>query len=133
MAAAVAAAAVPALPFASSGARVRSGYELVRTVSSLGLVSGFAGRVALVALAVLPLLAAGASVAASLRRGLVVATLTGMAGIVALGAGAVVWAATGGGSSPEVGPPAAVVAGVVALGMAVLFARSGPTGRVERS
>lgn len=112
----MAAAAVPALPFASSGARVRSGYELVRTAASAGVVSGFVGRAAVVALAVLPLLAAGASAAASLRRGWVVATLTGMAGIVVLLAGAVVWRAPL--ASSEIGAPVSVAAGLLAVGAA---------------
>lgn len=131
MAAAVGAAAVPALPFATSGSRVRSGYELVRTAASAGVVSGFVGRTAVVALAVLPLLAAGASVAASLRRRWAVATLTGMAGIVAFVAGAVVWRAPL--ASTDVGAPASVAVGLVAVGAAAAVLIGGREGEVRPS
>ena len=106
----VAAAVAPALPFARSGSRVRSGYELVRTAGSVGVLEGAIGRVAVVALALLPLLAAGAFGAASLRRHRAVATLAVMAGIVTTAAGVAVHLA------PISVEPGATVAAALGLG-----------------
>jgi hypothetical protein len=110
--AAWAAAAVPALPFGRSGSRVRSGYELVRTAGSAGLASGPGGRALVVVTALLPVLAAGALLAASLRRPRAVATLAAMAG---LGSGVVGVVALVAPVEAEVGAGLAVVAGAVAV------------------
>ena len=116
--AASAAAAAPALPFARSGARVRSGYELARTVDAVGL-AGAAGRTAVIALALLPLAAAGALVGASLRRPRAVATLAAMAGTITTLAGAVVLRSP---LTAEPGAPLAVAIGVVAVVTAAVAA-----------
>lgn len=121
--AAVAAAVAPLLPFATSGSRVRSGYELVRTAASAGVLEGTVGRTAIVALAALPLLAAGAFAAASLRRPVVVATLAVMAGLVAGGVGLAVRLAP---VTAEAGTSVAMAAGLCCLGTAgALAARGG--------
>lgn len=113
---AVTAAAVPLLPFSRSGARLRSGYELVRTAQSAGFLPGPIGRVAIVALAVLPLLAAAAFTAASLRRRVAVATLAAMAGVIVAAAGLAARRAPIG---AEPGTGVAVVVGCAAIGTAV--------------
>ena len=114
VAAAAVAAGVPALPFAQSGSRTRSGYVLVRTAQSAGILEGVAGATAVVALAFLPLLAAAAFAAASLHRPVAVATLAVMAGGVVGGAGIAILTAP---VVPLVGAGAAVVAGAVAVGL----------------
>ena len=101
---------------------MRSGYELVRTIGSIGVVDGAVGRAAVVALAVLPLLAAGALLAASLRHPRVVATLAAMAGIVSGTAGAVVLRAP---VAAEAGASVAVAAGVLTVGAAAVAWRVG--------
>ena len=115
----VVSALAPALPFARSGSRVRSGYELVRTAGSIGVLEGAIGRMAVVALALLPLLAAGAFAAASLRRHRVVATLAVMAGIVTTGAGVAVHLAP---ISVEAGATVAVAVGLVAVAAGIVTA-----------
>ena len=117
--AAVVVAAVPALPFARSGARVRSGYALIRTAESAGFLDGAVGRAALVALAVLPLLAAGAFAAASLRRRVAVATLALMAGLIVTAAGAAVVLAP---LHAEPGAALAIVAGGACMAAALVAA-----------
>lgn len=91
VAGATAAAAAPLLPFLRAGERVRSGYELVRTASSAGLIDGPGGRAAVYALAALPVLAAGALLAAVLRATMVTATCAVVAGLVVAVAGAAAW------------------------------------------
>ena len=110
-------AGVPALAFARTGARTRSGYELVRTAQSAGVLEGAVGRTAIVALALLPLLAAASLAAASLRRPLVVATLTFVAGCTSVGVGAAVLRAPS--LEPLAGAAAAVVAGLGAVAAAI--------------
>lgn len=121
MAIAACTAVVPALPFARSGSRVRSGYELVRTAESAGVLQGATGRVAIVSLAILPLLAAGAFWAASLRRTNAVATLAVMAGLVVAGSGITVLRSP---VTTLVGGPVAIAAGVLCIGAGVAAARS---------
>jgi hypothetical protein len=91
VAGATAAAGAPLLPFLRAGERVRSGYELVRTASAAGLIDATPGRAALYALAALPVLAAGALLAAVLRATMVTATCTVVAGLIVAAAGAAAW------------------------------------------
>lgn len=121
----MAAAVVPAAPFARSGTRVRSGYDLVRTAGSAGLLEGRVGRLAVVAIALLPLLAAGAVVAASLRGRRSVATLAVMVGLVSGGAGAMVVQAP---VRAEVGATWAIVVGAVCVLAGAACAWPGPRG-----
>ena len=118
--AAACAALVPALPFARSGSRVRSGYERVRTAESAGVLPGATGRIAIVALAILPLLAAGGLAAASLRRPKAVATLAVMAGLVVAVSGITVLRSP---VTALVGGPAAIVVGLLCIGSGVAAVR----------
>jgi hypothetical protein len=114
------AAVVPALPFARSGSRVRSGYELVRTAESAGVLQGTIGRVALVALALLPLLAAAAFAAASLRWTNAVATLAVMAGFVVAGSGIAMLRSP---VTALIGGPLSIVVGILGIGAGVAVLR----------
>lgn len=113
---AAASAAAPLLPFLRAGDRVRSGYELVQTARSAGFIDGADGRAALLALAALPVIAAGALLAAVLRATMVTATCAVAAGVIAAAAGTVAW------RSPvemEAGAWIAMTIGVVSATMAL--------------
>lgn len=79
-----------ALPWVTTGSRTRNAFSLMRALDSAGLVAGGAARGLVVAVALLPVVAAGCWVAASLHRRRLLATLGGAAGAVALIGGVVV-------------------------------------------
>jgi hypothetical protein len=80
---------VTALPWATTGATTRNGYALARAVDRAGLATGGWGRALVVALLLVPALAAAALVAWSLRRTGLVVTLV-LAASAAVGSGGVV-------------------------------------------
>jgi hypothetical protein len=120
VAAAAASASAPLLPFARSGARVRSGYELVRTAASAGVLTGSVGRLATVALAVLPLVAAGALASFAFRSSAALVACTALAGAVAAAVGLAVVRAR---VESEVGAWVAMTAGALAIGSSVVVAK----------
>lgn len=105
-----------ALPWATTGEATRSGYQLVRAADAAGLADAPLARALVVAVALLPVLAAGAWIAGSLHRRGALATLGAAAGLVAGSSVAVVLKAPVG---VEVGVYLAA-AGVVATAVGLI-------------
>lgn len=101
------------LPWVRSGHADRSGFELARTVDTLGLARSLPLRSLLVAVWLTPLLAALCWTAAALHRPKSVATMAAATALVA-GAGAVV-VFSHRSLHERMGPWIAIVAGVTAL------------------
>lgn len=76
-------AAAAALPWATTGEVTRSGYQLVQAADAAGLADRPMARALVVAVALLPVMAAGTWIAGSLHRRRVLATLGAAAGAVA--------------------------------------------------
>jgi hypothetical protein len=102
-----------ALPWHQSGSRVRNAFALARVADDLGLVDTGPRRVLLVAVFLLPLLAALALLAMTLDRRRVAGGFTAFAGIVGLTSAAVDLNLSG---SRLVGPAVTIAAGLVAVG-----------------
>ena len=102
-----------ALPWHHSGARQRNAFALARVADDLGLVDTGPRRALLVAVYLLPLLAAFTLLAATLDRRRVTGLFTAFAGVVGLTSAAVDLNLSG---SRLVGPAVTIAAGLVAMG-----------------
>ena len=120
VAGAVGCAAATALPWARSGTVTRSGYRLARVLDTLGFADTVPRRALVVAVALLPLLAALTWVAGALHRPLAVATLGAATALVAGIGGVVVLVSPVG---VGLGPAVAVAAGATTLAGALALVR----------
>ena len=102
-----------ALPWHQSGSRVRNAFALARVADDLGLVDTGPRRVLLVAVFLVPLLAALTLLAATLDKRRVTGLFTSFAGVVGLTSAAVDLNLSG---SRLVGPAVTLAAGLVAMG-----------------
>jgi hypothetical protein len=109
---AIGAAVAPFLPWARSGRAVRSGFALLHAAQRLQLATSGPMRTLLVAVALLPLLAAAVWTTAALEWRRVMAGFGAGAGVVAIVGAVVVWRSP---VEPLVGPVVSVVAGAVAV------------------
>jgi hypothetical protein len=112
VAACLAVLAVAFLPWVRSGRVDRHAFAVARTARNLGVVDTGAERALLLTYVLMPMLVAGAWLAAALARRRLLAVLAAVIGVVAIAAGIVVL------SSPvRTGPGAwaSIVAGSVAL------------------
>lgn len=120
VAGAVACAGSVALPWVRSGRVVRSGYAMARVLDTLGFADEGVARIAVIAVAVLPALAALTWIAGSLHRPRIVATLGAATAVVAGIGGVVVLRSPVG---VGIGPVAGVAAGAMTLAGAFALMR----------